>query len=161
MSNSNYIQNVLLCDDVRVENNGKEIAIGIYTGAISVPTFPIVFGNLAIRFEVFFDGMPENGFSFKLIDPTGNALIEQRLQADFADWTLPGSVSANIQGCIFPTAGTYKILTRTAKEPWEVQRSFTVMKVDAETARARFEQYASRVRAAMGQMRTGAEAVDA
>lgn len=34
------IDYILVCDDIRQENNGKQILIGVYKGAIIVPEFP-------------------------------------------------------------------------------------------------------------------------
>ncbi len=34
------VKSVIICDDVRIENNGKAILIGIYTGTISLQSFP-------------------------------------------------------------------------------------------------------------------------
>lgn len=49
----------LVCDDVRQENNGKFIVIGLYTGGITVPQLPFVFPYLT--FLVFVEGdRPEN-----------------------------------------------------------------------------------------------------
>jgi hypothetical protein len=39
------IESVLLCDDVRKEDNGKVILIGVYSGAIIIPEVP---ANLAL-----------------------------------------------------------------------------------------------------------------
>jgi hypothetical protein len=30
----------VICDDIRVENTGKQILVGVYSGAIVVPSFP-------------------------------------------------------------------------------------------------------------------------
>ena len=34
------IENVLVCDDIRTEDNGKALIIGVYTGSISPRKFP-------------------------------------------------------------------------------------------------------------------------
>lgn len=41
------IANALICDDVRVEQTGKHILIGVYSGDIGVPSFP---ANVAFNF---------------------------------------------------------------------------------------------------------------
>ena len=37
----------IMCDDVRTENNGKLIVIGVYTPNIGVPMLPMGFGKLS------------------------------------------------------------------------------------------------------------------
>lgn len=37
------VTSALLCDDVRTENNGKLILIGVYLGAVGVKSFPLNF----------------------------------------------------------------------------------------------------------------------
>jgi hypothetical protein len=40
---------VIICDDLRIENNGKPILIGVYSGEIVIPTFPV---TLILNFYV-------------------------------------------------------------------------------------------------------------
>jgi hypothetical protein len=42
----------MICDDVRREDNGKEIIIGVYSGSIIAETFPIFLPTFAIRFVI-------------------------------------------------------------------------------------------------------------
>ncbi len=39
---SSDIHSVVICDDVRREQNGKDLLIGVYSGDILVPAFPFV-----------------------------------------------------------------------------------------------------------------------
>lgn len=149
MSSETYVQNVLLCDDIRTENNGKEIAIGIYAGAIAVPQIPAFFPNLIIRFELFFGGTVQTEINFKLTDPAGNILLKQKLPVKFFDWEMPGSVSAALQGLIFPIAGKYTISTSISEETWEDQRFFIVKKFDRSQVASLFENQVKMTRDAL------------
>lgn len=46
------VKNVVLCDTIRREDNGKHILIGVYSGSIAVPEFPV---NLALGIWIRFD----------------------------------------------------------------------------------------------------------
>ncbi|HTW64893.1 MAG TPA: hypothetical protein VME17_09775 [Bryobacteraceae bacterium] len=67
----------LICDDVRQENNGKSILIGLYMGTITVPHVPFVLPSLSF-FQVFESDRPSNVmFRIRLerMD-TGHAIAE-------------------------------------------------------------------------------------
>ena len=49
----------VMCDDIRQENTGKFILIGIYMGNITVPQVPVVLPSLAF-FQVFESDRPAN-----------------------------------------------------------------------------------------------------
>src|SRR2546426_965311 len=46
------IKNAVVCDDIRREDNGKELLIGVYSGGIVVPQFP---APLVLAYWVQFD----------------------------------------------------------------------------------------------------------
>lgn len=54
----------LICDDVRQENNGKFIVIGLYTGGITVPQIP--FGFPFLTFFVCVEADTPGTFSIRL-----------------------------------------------------------------------------------------------
>lgn len=55
------IENVLVCDDIRTEDNGKALIIGVYTGSISPSKFPA-----RIRLCYWLVGKVQGQGSFKL-----------------------------------------------------------------------------------------------
>jgi len=55
------IDSVLVCDDVRMENNGKAIIIGVYTGTINPLRFPAT-----LRFALWMIGRVEGRGEFRL-----------------------------------------------------------------------------------------------
>jgi hypothetical protein len=42
----------MICDDVRREDNGKEIIIGVYSETIIVESFPVLLATFAVRFVI-------------------------------------------------------------------------------------------------------------
>jgi hypothetical protein len=83
--------NTLICDEVRVENTGKFIIIGLYTGPIGVPQIPI---GMQITFMHFLESDRPGFFSAKLRVEhleTGRRLIEGQAQIQVA---APGMVIA-------------------------------------------------------------------
>jgi hypothetical protein len=43
---------LIICDDCRREDNGKDIIIGTYTGAMISPTLPVILPTFVLRFEI-------------------------------------------------------------------------------------------------------------
>lgn len=70
MSKKPKVLNVLLCDDIRQEANGKYIVIGIYSGDVLVPEFPT-----QLVFATYIEFVPERAgeqqFHFRLVGPDG------------------------------------------------------------------------------------------
>jgi len=67
----------LVCDDIRQENTGKFIVIGLYMGNITVPHVPFVLPSLA--FLQIFESDNAGNFSFKIRleqMEKGNAIVE-------------------------------------------------------------------------------------
>lgn len=65
------VRAAVLCDDVRIESNGKAILIGVYAGNVAVPTTPFLvpfyvwinfspegLGEIAVNFRISFQGKP-------------------------------------------------------------------------------------------------------
>jgi hypothetical protein len=50
---------LIICDDLRVEVNGKQILIGVYAGDIIFPAFPSRINQLIFRIEVRRDTLNE------------------------------------------------------------------------------------------------------
>lgn len=147
MLDHSYVRSVIFCDDLRVENNGKEIAIGIYPGYITIPSMPFVIPHIIIRFELMFTGKAVNLFSVRIVDPAGNSLAEQTGPLTFGDWTLPGTLSIAFEGLIVSTNGDYQILTRVDEEEWAWQRSLAISKIDKSRIRSRADEAIKRLQA--------------
>lgn len=136
MLETNYVQSTIFCDEVRTEHTGKEIAIGIYPGRLTLPAIPFVMPFLTIRFELFFSGQPVESFSIRISDPVGSTLLEQERPLAFDDWNAPGTLSIVVEGLIVPSAGDYAVTTKTSRHEWALQRVLVIEKYDPVRAKS-------------------------
>jgi len=67
---------LVLCDDVRFENNGKLLLIGVYSDVVQVAKLPLQMRSigLAIKAKVLATGRYQ--FSVSVADPQGNQLLD-------------------------------------------------------------------------------------
>lgn len=63
---------VIVCDEVRFENNGKEIILGVYSDGVIVPSVPISLKVMTFRIVVDVDGRAFETVSFELRGTEGN-----------------------------------------------------------------------------------------
>jgi hypothetical protein len=73
------ITSVIVCDSVRREVSGKEILIGVYSGDIVVPSFPVVI-DLAFWFELDIKEVGEQFANIRIVVPGKVAPLEMRFQ---------------------------------------------------------------------------------
>ena len=71
----------IVCDDVRVENNGKWIIIGVYTPDMAVPQIPIVLPNIAFFSWIHSDRPGSFPFRMKLEHLESGRIIQQGMGA--------------------------------------------------------------------------------
>lgn len=64
----------MICDDIRVENNGKSIIIGIYHDNILVPSLPFVMPKLVTWTKWDITKSPIKKFEFKVTAPDGKSM---------------------------------------------------------------------------------------
>ncbi len=76
MSPSVLFEALVLCDDIRFENNGKLLLIGVYSDVVQVFKLPLQLRSLglAVRAKVMSSG--RIAFSVTATDPQGNSLLE-------------------------------------------------------------------------------------
>jgi hypothetical protein len=111
---------IVMCDDARREDNGKEILIGTYSGSMLVPAVPYVLPSFAMRFEI----IPIRTEYRKVI-----ALLKNPKNEDV--FRLEGALAVarpNIQASFFyraspvllATTGEYKVFLGMDEDPEEV-----------------------------------------
>jgi hypothetical protein len=67
----------LLCDDIRREDNGKLLVIGMYTGSIGLPQIPFLIPSLTFVLLMESDRPGHWGMKFKIQHlETGRAMVE-------------------------------------------------------------------------------------
>jgi hypothetical protein len=141
-----FVQSFLFCDEVRTEQTGKDIAIGIYNGEISVPQTPFILPSFAVRIELYTDGKPISQLSFRMIDPHGSVLVEQDAPVNFIDWHKPGAITLNMPNAIFPSPGRY-VVQLGIDGGWVFERFLDIEKVDVRKIAERYEDQAKRMKA--------------
>jgi hypothetical protein len=52
MATTHRLISLIMCDDCRREDNGKDIIIGTYTGAMISPSIPVLLPTFTLRFEI-------------------------------------------------------------------------------------------------------------
>lgn len=82
----------LVCDDVRREDNGKEILIGVYTGAIAMPKLPANL-PLCLWLHLQTHGNGEIKLEFRVIGPAEKELAHGEAMVGFVDSDLPASLA--------------------------------------------------------------------
>ena len=77
MSKLGYkVTSVLVCDQVRREDNGKEIIIGVYRDSIIVPRIPTVIPMLTFRITAQVDHTEFKNMKFSVIGPSRHKLLD-------------------------------------------------------------------------------------
>jgi hypothetical protein len=71
------ITSVIVCDSARREVSGKEILIGVYSGDIVVPSFPVVI-DLAFWFETDIKEVGEQFVDIRIVVPGKVPPLEMR-----------------------------------------------------------------------------------
>jgi hypothetical protein len=107
----------LVCDDIRQENTGKFILVGLYTGQIGIPHVPLTLPSLSF-FQVFECDRPGN-FSFRIrLDhmETGQHVLEGMGMINVLK---PGVGVAPVRfGPLpVPAFGTYSLVVTVENEP--------------------------------------------
>lgn len=121
-------QSFVLCDDVRYENNGKLLLIGVYSDVVQVLNVPLQLRSLgfAVKARVFSTG--RFSFGVALTDPQGNKLLEAQGEAQYE-----GEVGRVIWlpvvtgPALLPTEGVYSVRIALGENP-PVQETFVVRK---------------------------------
>lgn len=71
-------QNVVFCDDIRREINGKDILIGVYGSDMVIPSFPSFVG-LALFIQIRISGSEITRRMIRVLDTSGNKAGETSL----------------------------------------------------------------------------------
>src|SRR5206468_3343767 len=67
---------LVLCDDVRFENNGKLLLIGVYSDVIQVVNLPLQMRSIGLAIKAKVDATGKFAFSVSVSDPQGNKLLD-------------------------------------------------------------------------------------
>jgi hypothetical protein len=129
-SNEGYsVVSVILCDDVRREDNGKEILIGIYVGNMIVDTdVPALLPTFCIRIVIRWKEPGAHKVEGFIIAPNGNLIVKFG-----GDLVLPpgqnlSSASFKVSPFIIPAFGNYEIKIGTQESEAITVETFEVVK---------------------------------
>lgn len=86
------VLSAVVCDDVRVENNGKEILIGVYSGAIAVHMIPSLPLPLRCWISLEIMGPCKVRLRFRAVDHDNKEIFQAELETGTDDEIGMGSV---------------------------------------------------------------------
>ncbi|MEX0879024.1 MAG: hypothetical protein WEB59_16110 [Thermoanaerobaculia bacterium] len=69
-------QSLVLCDDIRHENNGKLLFVGVYSDVVQVARLPAQLRSFALAIQARVFANDRFPFSVSVKDPQGNALLD-------------------------------------------------------------------------------------
>src|SRR6266540_2463574 len=67
---------LVVCDDVRYENNGKLILVGVYSDVVQVVKLPLQLRSLGLAVKAKVLATGRCSFSVSVADPQGNNLLD-------------------------------------------------------------------------------------
>jgi hypothetical protein len=77
-------QALVLCDDIRFENNGKLLLIGVYSDIVQVFKLPLQMRSLGLAVRAKAMSAGRIAFSVTATDPHGNTLLEANGEMNYA-----------------------------------------------------------------------------
>ena len=120
------VQSTVVCDDVRREDNGKHILIGVYAGALFLQSIPAALASLGFYFETIVEGSHDATVQIQVKSPDGTVIMSAQGEIKF-DITYPVSGFGFKAGPVtFAKEGRYEVLVGF-KEPLVVVKTFDVI----------------------------------
>lgn len=116
----------LICDDVRREDNGKLMILGLYMGTISLPQIPFIMPTLTFFLSLESDRVGQWSMRFKLqnlesgrnlIEGTGGIAIQQ---------PGPGIAPIKLGGIQFQAVGAYNFIVEVEDQREPIITGFQV-----------------------------------
>jgi hypothetical protein len=127
-------QALVVCDDIRFENNGKLLLIGVYSDVVQVFKLPLQLRSLglAVRAKVMAAG--RIAFSVTATDPQGNSLLEANGEMNYEGE--PGRtiwLPIVMGPALLTTEGSYNVRVALGDAP-AIHETFVVKKTQAPEA---------------------------
>lgn len=112
------ILSALVCDDVRRENNGKEILIGVYSGKIIVPRLPT---NIVLMawLNILVRGPTEFPLDIRILDPNERTVMEGEVTVKLDDVQDTSSMIIPKFHLLVENEGSLKIKFRKGRGRWQ------------------------------------------
>jgi hypothetical protein len=138
MSLSVQFNAVVVCDDVRKEQSGKDILIGVYGSLIQIHALPSAM-NLAFWMEITAKKQGINQIHFRILFPNPEQKIEFGVRVEITDIKIPFGMFTPQFPCTIDREGQIRLYARTAEtEKFELIKIRDVKYVPAgETAQVK------------------------
>ncbi len=127
MASTYRLVSVVLADDARKEDSGKDILIGIYSGSIVAAKIPVVLPTFALWFEIRPNKTKYTNVAAKIQKPDGNDLARIQAELGFTTTAYNASFFFKLSPLIIETTGEHKIFLGMDEE-LEYISSFIVAK---------------------------------
>jgi hypothetical protein len=122
MSFKEQVRSVLICDDVRKEASGKDIAIGIYNGLILFNEFPGSLPTFAIRIEFVPQRTDYESLNLGITSPNGEPLIVATGKLAGVERYIPVAINFIQSPMAFEVPGIYRIFMEIDGQRSEVSK---------------------------------------
>lgn len=120
--------NAIICDEVRKEDNGKHILIGVYPADIRVPEFPTnLILSMWFQFYVERDGTIE--MEYRAVRKDGDLIFQGVGMINIEDFTLPVTVVLNKLMVQMESEGNFiiQIREKAPRKKWQVVKTIPVI----------------------------------
>ncbi len=107
----------LICDDIRREDNGKEILIGMLNSTIILDRVPAILATFGVRFLIESNKTNFEGVTLKIVDPNGEDIVIATSTFSFLTAEFPGSFFYKISPMPIQHYGRYGIWLGLDEEP--------------------------------------------
>jgi hypothetical protein len=134
VTNKCTILNVLLCDDVRREDNGKDIAIGIYNETMVAETLPILVPTFCIRIMVRTYTTDNLDVSGSISDPDKKDVVQFTGVLKTENTAFLQAFAFRISPIVFSKSGIYKINIGIGQEQSSVSELNVITRQEMQAA---------------------------
>ncbi len=76
-------ESLVVCDDIRFENNGKLLFIGVYSDVVQVVKLPLQLRSLGLAVKAKVLATGRFTFSVSVSDPQGNSLLDANGEVNY------------------------------------------------------------------------------
>jgi hypothetical protein len=119
---------LVVCDDVRFENNGKLLLIGVYSDVVQVVKLPLQMRSLGLAIKARVISTGRYPFAVSVADPQGNQLLDANGELNYEGE--PGRTiwfPVVMGPALLTTEGAYAVRIRLGDAP-AVHETFLVRK---------------------------------
>ncbi len=109
--NGSYrVRSWLICDDIRIEYNGKHLLIGVYSGVIKLRTpLPVTLPMLSFWIQMDLQKRDYGAYHLRVIDPQKQLAVQFRGLAQFARVDEPAVLACMTGPIALASYGMYSV----------------------------------------------------